>query len=283
MAGPVWSREALGKLGKVPVLLRKTVKGLVESHAEKRSVDEISAAFLDEARKEFFRSLAGASREGDDKGPREGEKLSVVDCCKGGSLGCPYAVSDTAPLGKALEDALSRSPYIGELESRIDGLLLPHHRVQASVSACPNSCSQPQIRDFGVQALSFPKCTSERCAQCRLCVDACREEAVVLAEDGPVIDTERCLGCGGCHRVCPSGTLARGDEGLRVLLGGKLGRHPRLAVALPRLFAPEEVPAVLEAVLEAMRAHGHWGRRLGELMESQPGLFRTLLERLERP
>jgi 2-oxoglutarate ferredoxin oxidoreductase subunit delta len=48
------------------------------------------------------------------------------------------------------------------------------------------------------------------CKGCRLCVSNCPKTAIIPLEavnkkGYPVIriDTEKCVGCGGCYRICP--------------------------------------------------------------------------------
>ena len=66
----------------------------------------------------------------------------------------------------------------------------------------------------------------------------------------PVVDYSRCLACGQCIRECPSGSLRKGAQGYRVLLGGKLGRHPRLGEELPGVYSGKEVLKLLGSCLD---------------------------------
>ena len=115
------------------------------------------------------------------------------------------------------------------LKERVNGPLKMHHEFRISVSDCPNACSRPQIVDVGLIGAGKPRISDRgACTQCEACVQVCREEAVTLNGDSPEIDDQRCLACGKCILECPTGTLEEGDSGFRILLGGKLGRHPQL-------------------------------------------------------
>ncbi len=72
-----------------------------------------------------------------------------------------------------------------------------------------------------------------------------------MEEEGrPLLEASRCLTCGQCVRVCPTGTLSEGKKGYRILVGGKLGRHPRLGEELPRIYAPDETLGMLDRCLD---------------------------------
>ena len=63
------------------------------------------------------------------------------------------------------------------------------------------------------------------------------------------------MSCGKCVDVCPTGTLSGERCGYRVLLGGKLGRHPRLAEALPDIYSEEEVVQIVQRCLTFYKGH----------------------------
>jgi dissimilatory sulfite reductase (desulfoviridin) alpha/beta subunit len=262
-----WKPEADQKLRRVPFFIRGTVRKMAEDYARSRNAAVVDAALLDDARAEYFKKVSRAA------GTSSPEKLHVLDVCKGSDLGCPFALRSSAQLAEELTRVLESSYYLRNLKDSLDDLMLPHHRFQVSISSCPNSCSQPQIRDFGLQAVSFPGVSGKKCSGCRRCIESCREGAITLSETGRSIEFDKCIGCGSCHRVCPTGTLAPDKEGYFILIGGKLGRHPRLATRLQGVFEEKSVPAVLAKILQEMAERSMWGKRLGELLEREPGLY----------
>ena len=54
---------------------------------------------------------------------------------------------------------------------------------------------------------------SERCTEagiCGICVDRCQLKAIAIGKEGdiPVIDYDKCVGCGSCSYKCPAGALS---------------------------------------------------------------------------
>ncbi len=104
-----------------------------------------------------------------------------------------------------------------------------HHLPKISISGCPNGCSQPQIKDFGVIGYHSPKVTNKNCNHCERCISSCIEQAIMKTKDSVTINYSSCMNCGDCIRVCPSETICSDQVGWRLLEGGRLGRHPKLA------------------------------------------------------
>jgi anaerobic sulfite reductase subunit C len=56
-------------------------------------------------------------------------------------------------------------------------------------------------------------------------------------------------------------------KGYRVLVGGKLGRHPRLAEEIPGIFSKDDALRVVEKCLDLYQERSVHGERLGEILE----------------
>jgi dissimilatory sulfite reductase (desulfoviridin) alpha/beta subunit len=151
----------------------------------------------------------------------------------------------------------------------VRGELKFHHEFRATLADCPNACSQPQIKDIGIIGVAVPETTNEACSLCGACTESCAEHAIALAQGGnpPGIDTRRCLNCGQCIRACPTGTIAEGWSGYRVQLGGRLGRHPRLARELPGIFNADQTIEILQACLELYKTRSRHGERFAHLFQ----------------
>jgi dissimilatory sulfite reductase (desulfoviridin) alpha/beta subunit len=130
----------------------------------------------------------------------------------------------------------------------------------------------------GLIAAVRPRVSAEQCSSCGACVDVCNEDAITLPADArtPVLDLTRCVACGQCVKACPTGALEQDASGYRLQLGGKLGRHPRLATELEGIYSKEEMLAILDTCLEHYKKHNRKGERFGEILN------RTGLEFLDR-
>ena len=117
------------------------------------------------------------------------------------------------------------------------------------------------------------------CTACEACVNTCKEDAVTLDHDiqQPVINTQRCIACGQCIPVCPTGTLTDGAAGYRIQLGGKLGRHPQLAREMPGIYAAADTLAIVAACVDIYKAGSRRGERFGDVLKDAD--FRSLTDR----
>lgn len=186
-----------------------------------------------------------------------------IKVCRGAAT-CPHAVlgRDLAP---DLAGVAEQSGWPAFLAQQVR-TLRHHHQFRLAVSSCPNGCSQPHIADFGLIAFARPVPDPGRCTECGQCVATCAENALDL-RDGLRLDPELCLGCAACARVCPTEALRIADTGWRVLLGGKLGRHPRLAHELG-VFSLAQSLDILDRTLAVFMANYRPGLRLGEFIET---------------
>lgn len=190
----------------------------------------------------------------------------AVTACRG-PRGCEHRALDPADLPERLAAALENMDFAAGLTKLLGRPPKRHEQFTVSLASCPNACSRPQIADVGLIAAQRPRADPARCTRCGACSDACREQAVALLPSGQLdaIDEGSCVACGACIRACPTGALSPGRSGWRVQLGGRLGRHPRLAEELPGLHPPD---AALDLTLRAARYlldHARPGQRLGDL------------------
>jgi dissimilatory sulfite reductase (desulfoviridin) alpha/beta subunit len=126
-----------------------------------------------------------------------------------------------------------------------NGKVPSHHpRLRVALAGCPNACTMPQIRDIGIIATVTPQAVRPECNGCGGCERTCREEAIVVRAGRAVLDEDRCVGCGQCIESCPIQAIDPGPVRLRVLVGGRMGRHPRWAEDLCEV----DVASVAEVV-----------------------------------
>jgi dissimilatory sulfite reductase (desulfoviridin) alpha/beta subunit len=178
------------------------------------------------------------------------------------------AVSDL--LLQKFESLVKGKDLLGFLKKRVAGDLKFHHEFRITLADCPNACSQPQIKDIGIIGACRPQLTKEPCTMCEACVDACKENAITLitAKECPQIEFTRCLYCGTCMKVCPTGTISQGTTGYRVQLGGKLGRHPQLAKELPGIYGKHQVLQIVADCLDFYKQNSKHGERFGKILTS---------------
>ena len=254
----IWEKEADAAIKKVPFFVRKKVRNRVETFVSDKGGDRVTLKDVQALKKKFL-SKGGMDKE---------IKGYDVSACFGGE-GCPNSVApSTGQLVKDIEALMEKANILAFLKSNVKGGLKFHHEFRVSISDCPNACSRPQIADIGIIGAAFPGITDEPCSQCEACVDACPEQAVTLNDKGPEINIEACLSCGKCIRACPTGTLGTGETGYRVLLGGRLGRHPRLGMEVPGILSHGEVLDLVRRCLEFYKTNSRNGKRFSHVLES---------------
>jgi anaerobic sulfite reductase subunit C len=255
-----WTKEAEVAVSRVPFFIRKRVKKKVEEEAEKNGDPLVTLDHVNTCQKRFLKNMD------------EEVKGFQVESCFGPS-GCPNPAVDCQGIPEALEQQLLLRDLRTFLKERVQGPLKMHHEFRVSLSCCPNACSRPQIVDFGIIGARRPKITQEACTQCGACFEVCQEQAIRLEGGGeiPAIDFKKCLSCGQCITACPTGTLQEDTQGFRILIGGKLGRHPQLGKDQGKIHAKEEMLTVLNHYLDLYQAHCQKGERLGEILNRLEG------------
>jgi anaerobic sulfite reductase subunit C len=250
-----WTKQAEEAVSRVPFFVRKRVRKRIEEEAAGHGACEVRVDHVSACKKRFLDNMETEVRG-----------FQVETCF--GSGGCPNRAVSDERMAERLEEILRGKDLTAFLKDRVEGALKVHHEFRVSISDCPNACSRPQIVDVGLVGARQPTVSEEPCSRCGSCVEVCREGAVILDEDtdAPVIDAEKCLACGQCLAVCPSGTLRESMRGYRILVGGKLGRHPQLGRELKTIRSAEETVATFERCLSIYMACNRAGERFGEIL-----------------
>ncbi len=174
-----------------------------------------------------------------------------ITVCRAGKSGCIHALINPKTISEKIEKALDELGLGEHIMSRVKKRLIYHMRFKVTLAGCPNCCPQPQIKDFGISGQAIPAVTENPCTECMKCVKICKEEGAVVVENAmPVFDYDLCVFCGDCERVCPTGTIENKKVGIRVMAGGRLGRHPQLAKVLKDMADEDYVLVALKEMVE---------------------------------
>ena len=249
-----WSPEADDSIKKVPFFVRKKVRARVEKEAREAGKEVVTLADVKATQASYLKNMSSEI------------KGYQLDTCFGPN-GCPNRAVISDGLLQKIETLLKKEDLLGFLHASVRGDLKFHHEFRISLADCPNACSQPQIKDIGIIGACAPGLTAEPCSLCEACVEACKENAITLdtAKGSPQIDMDCCLYCGKCMQACPTGTITEGHKGFRVQLGGKLGRHPRLAKELPGIYSEAQVVLIIKECLQFYKQTSKNGERFGQV------------------
>lgn len=197
-------------------------------------------------------------------------KTYRIKFCWGMESGeCPNLIQPDPDLRLNLEQVVEDSGWPELLTRALSGDINPLSQFSISVSGCPNGCSRPQIADIGLIQAQQPVAVEDGCTACGECLQVCREGAITLDRERIGLDPQKCLACAACLRVCPAAGLTVQAQGYRIQVGGKLGRHPRLAEELPGIFSRERVLEVLDNCLGLHQGHYRPGLRFGQVVSEQ--------------
>ncbi len=250
-----WAAEADKRISRIPFFIRKRVKKRIEEEAKRRGCSEVTLAHVNAVQKQFLKNM-----EGELKGFR-------VETCFG-PAGCKNRAVDDEHLAQDLEQMLAQKDILGFLKKMIDGPLKMHNEFKVTIADCPNGCSRPQISDVGIIGAAVPMLNKEQCNLCGQCEEVCKEGAILLDKDsGPKFIMEKCLYCGECIRACPAEALQAEIQGYRIMVGGRLGRRPKLAQELPGIYSHSEAVKLSEACVDLYMAECVNGERFGEVID----------------
>jgi anaerobic sulfite reductase subunit C len=249
-----WDSEAEKMLRRVPFFVRKRVRIKVEEEVAAAGRNLVTGKDLEESKRKQLKSLS------------EGIKGFSLEACFGSS-GCHHAVVSSADMVSNLDSLLEKADLLTFLRSRLGERLKLHHQLRITIADCPNSCSQPQIKDIGIIGQAQIDCNPDECTGCGECEAACEESAIVL-KDGFLVgmDEKLCVECGACARICPTDSLSTAGSTFSVLVGGKLGRHPQLARELTRDLDGDQVLALVSVIVDFYKSKANSGERLGALI-----------------
>jgi len=189
-----------------------------------------------------------------------------VKFCRGTTVGCPNSLVSGQPEIEAIKSVLMEAVAAGAAQQRKGQTGSHHPGLRVALAACPNACTEPQTKDVGIIAIQFPTGVGASCDGCSRCEMVCREDAIRVANGKAQIVPERCVGCGQCIRGCPNDAISSEPLRFRILVGGRMGRHPRWAEQLCIADGPDVVK-VVRGFLDEVRRHAGPGERAAKVAE----------------
>lgn len=178
-----------------------------------------------------------------------GPRVRVVVACPG-AASCRWGIIETQDLSKYLDKT-----YFG---------VETPHKFKIGVTGCPNNCAKASENDIGIMGAILPKWLSEECSNCDLCINVCPTKAIYKENDEYRLNEERCIHCSICTSSCPTEAWIPEIIGFSLLIGGTMGKIPRLATKVGGIIQDQDVLKKAVAVsIEYYQKHGRKKERFG--------------------
>jgi dissimilatory sulfite reductase (desulfoviridin) alpha/beta subunit len=183
----------------------------------------------------------------------DGNRVRIVIACPGSSS-CRFGSIDTKSMAAKLDERYFRMdmPY----------------KVKFGVTGCPNNCGKAREADIGIMGSRVPAWTADNCVQCDACIKFCVADAIHKEGDQYIRDADKCIHCSACSVRCPTGAWQAESFGYTILIGGTLGKKPRLGIPLAQHLSTEaEALELVDRTLAFYKEHGQPRERLGHLLD----------------
>lgn len=277
MSKLTWEPDAEAALARAPFFVRPLARRKVEERVIARGGDRVTLADVrdGEAR---FKAVAGDKSDAQlerlmPQPNQPGAEMLAIEVCHCELSGCPNVLIKPQEWRQAIEEWAKATGLSERLRQRVEGeRILFHHKLRIAIAGCPNGCSRPQIADIGLVGFVRPSVALGKCTACGACAAACPDRAItrpsVIPSGGRPLAAEveesLCQGCTRCRDACPPGAIALSAPAVRVLMGGKLGRHPHLAEAVATAATPADAVRTIAAAVDRYLAEARPGERFAE-------------------
>lgn len=172
---------------------------------------------------------------------------------------CQYGLIDTFGLSEKIHERF----YLGYHD-----VTLPH-KFKIAVGGCPNNCVKPNLNDLGIIGQRVPVIQSDKCRGCGKCqvAESCPVKAARV-ENGKIVMSEDCNNCGRCRGKCPFGAVSEYTDCYKIYIGGRWGKKIANGRPLAKLFtSEEEVMETVERAILFFRSEGQSGERFADTIE----------------
>lgn len=144
-----------------------------------------------------------------------------------------------------------------KVEKLIEKLGINDLDIKISAAGCPNTCAISPISDIGFWGVIEPVVDLEKCNGCGICAKACKVKAIGIEGGKAVIDYKKCKWCMDCILACPFDSIAGGKKGFAVSVGGRGGYSPsdrrgketKLGTVAAEFLTEDEALAMTETLL----------------------------------
>ncbi|MDO5848001.1 MAG: Coenzyme F420 hydrogenase/dehydrogenase, beta subunit C-terminal domain [Methanobrevibacter sp.] len=164
----------------------------------------------------------------------EGPLVRATLACPG-QFNCHLGLIPTTALCYELEEKFSEMPA--------------NYKFKIAINGCPNKCSRPQVHDFGIAGITYPKVDAEKCNGCGRCEDVCKVNAPSIRGEMSYTNYTICYGCGKCIKACPHDARETKFHGYEIYVGGKTGREVVEGVRL-ELETTDEIVDLISKVIK---------------------------------
>lgn len=155
------------------------------------------------------------------------------------------------------------------VDKKFFGIPTVHGKFKISFAGCPADCTRAKGADIGFVGEVEPKLDEQKCITCGLCAKACLEDAIV--QDGktglPIYYRMKCIFCGDCIKVCPTSAWYQNRIGCGLYVGGRWGRHPRMANLITHLFPLKNIIPAIKRTIEWYIKNGTTRERIGNTID----------------